>query len=185
MMGLTRRALPQNGRYAMTTAKSASIRMTRKMPVTTAEVAARPPLLRALDRQALVAAHGAHQQPEEDGFDHADHEVPDTQDLLRLGEVLRDGQIELQDPDCEPAGDPATPESSARQGIAITTAMTRGTTRCESGSSPIVESASTSSLTFIEPSSAAKPLPERPAMSIAVMIGPSSRTIAIATPSAT
>ena len=53
------------------------------------------------------------------------------------------------------------------------------------GEMPRVCRASISSLTCIVPSWAAKAAPVRPAMMIAVMIAPISRTMAIATRSAT
>ena len=56
--------------------------------------------------------------------------------------------------------------------------MIRGVTRKRTGSRPIVVSASTSWLTFIVPISAANAAPERPASRIAVISGPSSRSIA-------
>lgn len=60
-----------------------------------------------------------------------------------------------------------------------------GTERNVIGSNPIVTSASTSSFTCIVPISASKADPDLPATRNAVMIGPSSRTIDIATRSAT
>ena len=63
--------------------------------------------------------------------------------------------------------------------------MIRGTTRKRTGSSPIVVSASTSWFTCIVPISAANAAPVRPASRIAVISGPSSRTIAMPTRSAT
>ena len=56
--------------------------------------------------------------------------------------------------------------------------MTRGVTRKRTGSRPIVVSASISWLTRIVPISAANAAPVRPASRIAVISGPSSRTIA-------
>ena len=55
--------------------------------------------------------------------------------------------------------------------------MIRGVTRNRTGLNPIVVSASTSWLTRIVPISAAKAAPERPASRMAVISGPSSRSI--------
>ena len=55
--------------------------------------------------------------------------------------------------------------------------MIRGVTRKRTGLKPIVVSASTSWLTRIVPISAAKAAPERPASRMAVISGPSSRSI--------
>ena len=60
-------------------------------------------------------------------------------------------------------------------------AMIRGTTRNCTGERPITVRASSSSLTFIVPISAAYAAPVRPARMMAVMIGAISRTIATAT----
>ena len=60
-------------------------------------------------------------------------------------------------------------------GITSTSASVRGRTRYRIGPNPIVRSASISSDTFIEPSSAAKAAPERPQTMMAVISGPSSR----------
>jgi len=64
-------------------------------------------------------------------------------------------------------------------------ASMRGSTRKSIGGTPMVTNASISWLTFIVPSWAANPEPVRPAMMIPVMMQPSSRTVAIATKSAT
>ena len=64
-------------------------------------------------------------------------------------------------------------------------ASMRGRTRKSIGGTAMVESASISWFTCMVPSSAAKPEPVRPAMMIPVMIGASSRTVAMATRSAT
>ena len=78
---------------------------------------------------------------------------------------------------------PMSPASSAKivsTGIAATAATTRGMTRKRTGGSPIVVSASSSSSTFIAPISAANALPVRPARTMAVTRGPSSRKSPIA-----
>jgi len=64
-------------------------------------------------------------------------------------------------------------------------ASTFGTARNRTGSNPMVTSALTSSLTTMVPISAAKADPERPATRMAVMMGPSSRTMAMVTRLAT
>ena len=61
----------------------------------------------------------------------------------------------------------------------------RGRTRNSIGEMPSVVSASISCVTFMVPSCAAKAAPVRPAMMIPVMMQPISRTMAIATRSAT
>ncbi len=55
--------------------------------------------------------------------------------------------------------------------------MIRGVTRKRTGLNPIVVNASTSWLTRIVPISAANAAPERPASRMAVISGPSSRSI--------
>ena len=57
-----------------------------------------------------------------------------------------------------------------------TTARTRGTTSRRTGEIAIARSASTCSVTVIEPSSAVMPEPTRPPTMRAVRTGPSSRT---------
>ncbi len=64
-------------------------------------------------------------------------------------------------------------------------ASTRGSVRNSIGRRPIVRSASTSSLAVIVPSTAAKAAPVRPAITMPVISGPSSRATAIATRFAT
>ena len=68
--------------------------------------------------------------------------------------------------------------NSVKRGVISSAAMTRVVTRKRTGSRPIVVSASTSWLTFIVPISAANAAPERPASRMAVISGPSSRSIA-------
>ena len=63
--------------------------------------------------------------------------------------------------------------------------MTRGSTRNSIGEIPIVVSASISWVTFMVPSCAANAAPVRPAMMIAVIIAPMSRTMPMPTRSAT
>ena len=75
--------------------------------------------------------------------------------------------------------------STVSAGTTATAASTRGTTRKRTGSRPIVESASISSLTFIVPISAANAEPERAVSRIAAISGPSSRSIEIPSRSAT
>ena len=60
-------------------------------------------------------------------------------------------------------------------GITRVVAITRGSTSASIGDTPIVRIASISSASFIDPISAAKALPERPATMIAVISTPSSR----------
>ena len=60
-------------------------------------------------------------------------------------------------------------------GSATTSATTRGNASTSIGSSPMVRKASISSRIFIEPSSAVKALPDRPATMIATISTPSSR----------
>ena len=89
---------------------------------------------------------------------------------------------------CSVSAPPSRPIRSANSvssGVISSAAMIRGATRKRTGSRPIVVSASTSSLTFIVPISAANAAPERPASRIAVISGPSSRSIASPTRSAT
>ncbi len=61
-------------------------------------------------------------------------------------------------------------------GSAMTSPMMRGSTSVSTGSTPVASSASTSSLSFIEPISAANALPVRPATMMAVSSTPSSRS---------
>ena len=70
-------------------------------------------------------------------------------------------------------------------GSAMTRPRMRGITRTSTGSMPIARSASTSSFSFIAPISAAKALPERPAMMMAVSSTPSSRSTETVTRSTT
>src|SRR5215467_12699053 len=72
---------------------------------------------------------------------------------------------------------PSNPAKMASSGVIATAAITRGTTKNPTGSSPIVVRASSSSLTFIVPSSAANAEPDLPARMMAVNNGPSSRNI--------
>ncbi len=89
---------------------------------------------------------------------------------------------------CDRRPPPASPIASATivsSGKAMTSAMTRGTTRSSIGLMPIARSASVSSLICITPISAANALPERPATMMAVNSTPISRSTAIATRSTT
>ena len=70
-------------------------------------------------------------------------------------------------------------------GSAMISARRRGTTSTSIGSSPITRSASISSRIFIEPISAVKARPERPATMIAVSSTPSSRSVRMPTRSTT
>ncbi len=70
-------------------------------------------------------------------------------------------------------------------GSAMVSPRTRGSTSTSNGSTPVAISASTSSLSCIEPSSAAKALPERPATMIEVSSTPSSRSTPMVTRSTT
>ena len=70
-------------------------------------------------------------------------------------------------------------------GSAMTSPSTLGTTSTSKGSTAVAVRASTSSLSRIEPSSAAKALPERPATMIAVSSTPSSRSTPMVTRSTT
>ena len=72
-----------------------------------------------------------------------------------------------------------------RHGSITIMAMNFGATRNDTGLIAIVCSASISSVTFIVPISAANAEPERPMTTIAVISGPSSRVIEIATAVAT
>ena len=72
-----------------------------------------------------------------------------------------------------------------RQGSAITSATSRGKTSTPIGLRPMTVSASTSSRIFIEPISAVIALPERPAIMIAVISTPSSRSTRMPTRSTT
>ena len=72
-----------------------------------------------------------------------------------------------------------------RHGSATTSATSRGNTSTPTGLSPITVSASTSSRIFIEPISAVMALPERPAIMIAVISTPSSRSTRMPTRSTT
>ncbi len=67
----------------------------------------------------------------------------------------------------------------------MTSARQRGTTSHRTGSNPIDRSASISSDTFIVAISDARPAPDRPATTIAVTSGPSSRKCATTTSSGT
>ena len=83
---------------------------------------------------------------------------------------------------------PVRPTASAitvSSGSAMTRPRTRGRTSASKGFTPIACSASTSAFRCIEPSSAAKALPERPATMIAVSSTPSSRSTPIVTRSTT
>ena len=74
---------------------------------------------------------------------------------------------------------PARPIRSAMKvssGSAMTRPSTRGSTSTSISSTPVASSASISSLSFIEPISAANELPVRPATMIAVSSTPSSRS---------
>ena len=82
--------------------------------------------------------------------------------------------------DCIVTAPPTIPtrsENSTSSGVISKAAMIRGVTRKRTGLKPIVVSASTSWLTRIVPISAANAAPERPASRIAVISGPSSRSI--------
>ena len=70
-------------------------------------------------------------------------------------------------------------------GSAMVSPNTRGSTSTSNGSTPVATSASTSSLSLMEPSSAAKELPERPATIMEVSSTPSSRSTPMATRSTT
>ena len=76
-------------------------------------------------------------------------------------------------------------ENSVKKGTTTTVATILGTTRKRIGSNPIVKSASTSSDIFMVPISAAYAEPDLPATMIAVIIGPSSLTMARPTKEAT
>ena len=67
------------------------------------------------------------------------------------------------------------------RGRAIINAITRGSTKNVYGSNPIVRIADISSVIFMAPISAVYAEPLRPAMTIAVIIGPNSLVIDIAT----
>ena len=71
---------------------------------------------------------------------------------------------------------PSTSAIAVRTGIMMTVASTRGTTSRRTGEIAIARSASTCSVTVIEPSSAVMPEPTRPPTISAVSTGPSSRT---------
>ncbi len=73
---------------------------------------------------------------------------------------------------------PSVPRASAKtlsSGMTIIAATTRGRTSFLAGSPPSARIASTCSVTFMAPTSAAMPLPMRPPTMTAVRVGPSSR----------
>ena len=73
---------------------------------------------------------------------------------------------------------PSVPSVSANMlssGMTIIAAATRGKTSFFTGSPPSARMASTCSVTFMAPTSAAIPLPMRPPTMTAVSVGPSSR----------
>ena len=70
---------------------------------------------------------------------------------------------------------------TVNSGSAITVATSLGTTRYRTGSTASVTRASSCSVTFIVPSSAAIAEPTRPATMSAAMTGPISRTTESAT----
>ena len=76
-----------------------------------------------------------------------------------------------------PPINPTMPAKIVNSGVTNIVASRRGTTRKRSGSSAIVVRASISSFTFIVPISAAKAAPVRPASTIDVINGASSRNI--------
>ena len=83
---------------------------------------------------------------------------------------------------------PITPMKSAqivRHGTITSIARNFGATRKATGRRAMVFSASTSSVTFMVPISAANAEPDRPITMMAVISGPNSRTIEMATASAT
>ena len=81
-----------------------------------------------------------------------------------------------------PPNSPITSASTASSGITSAAASSRGSTRKRTGSSPKVTIALTSSFTFCVPIWAAKAAPVRPANTMAVISGPSSRSMAMPTP---
>jgi hypothetical protein len=76
-------------------------------------------------------------------------------------------------------------EKRVKSGSTIINAIILGTAKKTVGENPMIKRASTSSEIFMVPISAAKADPDLPATTIAVMIGPSSETIAIETREAT
>ena len=80
---------------------------------------------------------------------------------------------------------PAKSISTVSTGIITVAASKRGSTSMVIASTPMVASASNSWLTFMVPISAANAEPLRPASTIAVSSGPSSRTTPRATRLAT
>ena len=99
--------------------------------------------------------------------------------MTALSTSFRNVTIGIEN-DCIVSAPPIMPtrsENSVSSGVISTAAMMRGVTRKRTGLKPIVVRASTSWLTRIVPISAAKAAPERPASRIAVISGPSSRSI--------
>ena len=84
-----------------------------------------------------------------------------------------------------PPSTPVTSVYTVSSGITMTSASILGSTSRSCAPTPMVRSASTSSVTFIVPICAVYAEPERPAMMMAVSSGDSSRSIASATRSTT
>ena len=80
---------------------------------------------------------------------------------------------------------PITSAKIVKSGKVMKSASMRGNTKNSIGEIPKVLNAEISSLTFIDPSSAAKAAPVLPLMTMPTIIAPISRTIAIPTRSAT
>src|SRR6185312_11792161 len=168
------------------TAKSASARITRKMACTTATVVSRPssreeprtcmPL--CVPAIAISAAKtGALITPTQ-------NVLGEIAWLTRLTYWSR-GMCRSEAHSTAPPTSPTRSASTVRRGSEITSPSARGSTSASNASTPVACRASTSSLSFIEPISAAKALPERPATMIAVSSTPSSRSTPMVTRSTT
>src|SRR5882672_2498130 len=91
----------------------------------------------------------------------------------------------LATPKTEPPQMPMALAQMVRHGSMTIMAINLGATRKRIGLMAMVSSASSSSVTFMVPISAAKEEPERPMTTMAVMSGPSSRLMEMATALAT
>src|SRR5581483_9928565 len=159
------------------TAKSASARITRKMACTTATVVSRPSS-REEPRTCMplcvpaiaisTAKTGALITPTQ-------NVLGEIAWLTRLTYWSR-GMCRSEAHRTAPPTSPTRSASTVRRGSESTSPSARGSTSASNASTPVACRASTSSLSFIEPISAAKALPERPATMIAVSSTPSSRS---------
>src|SRR5262249_19499415 len=175
------RLVHQKSSSTNTIAKIASAKITRKIDSTTATVVSRPSsreesrtcMPRYVPTSAISAAKtGALMRP-------AQKVVGASASCSRGMNCVSEISSSSDDSSAPPAN-PIASATIVSSGSAMSRPISRGSTSTSHGSTPMDLSASTSSLSCITPSSAAKALPERPATMIAVSSTPISSSTAMA-----